>query len=489
MELKRNIAWVRRERPILHADGVFGTTITMNPCAIVEKNTIYLFYAADDENRRRQIRLATAPVNDPENFTFHSVVIRNSQTPGDFDYAWCVLPHVVKLPDGTYFMVYSGNRGSGKGLAAFPGLGIARSSDLIHWEKYENNPVISPEGEADYPLIGIAGGGLYCEDLEDGAYKLHLFYTGCPSNGDNIFLNQQKSCNYATSTDGIHWVRRGAVHKRTTARDYENIASTGGPVLRDSDGMWRHWYSAIGTRWGVYSIAYAESVDGLHWNRGTRYGENLAIAPEVRDIGELGYLPRAERWQDQSVSYPSVIRLGDGLRMYYCGNDYGCGGIGTAVAAPMRIALTGQTRGEAKLWIMGDDKQYLLQLSSVVSTKQTGTLEPGEHQEGITHNCSVFYEEFPEKDGVPLFSLRTAIVHREDGIRFDLFAENASAISYDDVCVAVKCGGAPVTLTASDGEVTYNGDSAVIHMKSLASRTTVCVHVHIGKKPISGGDR
>ena len=480
MELKRNIAWVRRERPIIHADGVFGAGITMNPCAYVENETIYLFYAADNESRRREIRLATAPVSDPENFTFRGIVVHTGTTPGDFDYAWCVLPHVVKLPDGTYFMMYSGNRGAGSGLAAFPGLGIARSADLIHWEKYENNPVLSPEGEPDFPLIGIAGGGLHCEDLGNGGYKLHLFYTGCPTNGDNIFLNQQKSCNYATSTDGIHWQRHGAVHKRTTARDYENIASTGGPVLRDPDGLWRHWYSAIGTRWGVYAIAYGESTDGIHWNRGTRYGENLAIAPEVRDIGSLGYLPRTERWQDQSVSYPSVIRIGDSLRLYYCGNDYGGGGIGTAVAAPMRIALTGQTRGEAKLWLRGDDTLYRLWLTAGVSTAQTGPLEPGEHQEGITHNCSVFYEEFPTGNGVPLFSLRTALVHREDGIRFDLFLENASDVSYDGVCVTVSCGEAPVELTSPDAEITGEKGSFAVRLKALTARTTICAHIHMG---------
>jgi len=480
MELKRNIAWVRRPRPILHADGVFGQTITMNPFAIVERDTIYLFYAADDASLRRQIRVATAPVSEPENFTFRGVVIRNSDTPGAFDHAWCVLPHVVKLPDGTYYMLYSGNRGSGVGLGAFPGLGAAWSKDLLHWEKYDNNPVLAPTGETGYPLVGIAGGGLYCEDLGNGQYKLHLFYTGCPTVGDNIFLDQQKSCNYATSTDGIHWKRYGAVHKRTTARDYENIAATGGPVLRDEDGMWRHWYSAIGTRWGIYSMAYGESTDGIHWNMGEKYGENLALAPDLRDVDRLGYDSGSARWQDQSVSYPSVIRIGNGLRLYYCGNDYGCGGIGTAVAAPMRIALTGDTRGSAKVWRRNDDTLYRVQLSAQVSTAQTGPLSPGRHEEGITQNASIFYEEFPERDGVPLFSLRAILVHKEDGVRFDLFAENSTDIPYDDLCVTIDCGGAPLQIKASDGAVTRQGDTFTVHMGKLDAWSTICVHAYIG---------
>lgn len=479
MELKKNIAWVRNEKPIIHADGVFAQTITMNPYAVTEGDTIYLFYAGDDENQRRQIRLATAPVSDPENFTFHGVIIGNGNTPGCFDYAWSVLPNVVKLPDGTYFMIYSGNCGHGPGLSAFPGLGAAWSKDLLHWEKYENNPVVVPDGNPDYPLIGIADGGLTCEDLGGGAYKLYLYYTGMPSLGDNIFLNQQKSVCLATSTDGIHWEHHGTVRTRTTTLDYENIASAGGPVFRDADGLWRSWYSAIGTRWGVYSICYAESEDGFHWNRGERFGENLALAPEVRDIDKLGYLPWKTRWQDQSVSYPSVIRIGNGYRLYYSGNDYGKGGIGTAVSAPFRIALTGETRGAAKLWLLDSDGPTGIQLVASVSADQTGVLDPGEHMDGITHNASVFFEEFPEKDGKKQFSLRAIVVHQKDGVRFDLFAENRWDIDYDHVCVTVKGLPESVHLTASDASVFCNGSDYVIHMGKLSARSTSCIHAYI----------
>lgn len=478
MELKRNIAWVRRERPVFAPDGVFGQSVTMNPCALVEGDTIYLFYAADDESGRRRIRLATAPVAEPENFTCRGTVISNSETAGAFDYAWCVLPHVVKLPDGTFFMLYSGNCGFGAGLAAFPGLGAAWSKDLLHWEKYEHNPVLTPADEPGHPLVGIAGGGLFCEDTGDGGYTLHLFYTGCPTNGDNVFLDQQKFCCYATSADGIHWQRHGAVHKRSTALEHENIASTGGPALRDADGLWRHWYSAIGTRWGVYSVAYAESEDGIHWNRGERCGENLAIGPEVRDIGNLAFPPHKNRWQDQSVSYPSVIRLGDELRLYYCGNDYGGGGIGTAVAAPMRLALTGETGGAAKLWHRGADALYYPQLSAAVYADGI-LLASGDHQEGITHNASVFYEEFPEKDGAPLFNLRTVLVHTEEGIRFDLFAESLTEDVCRDIRITVKTGGAPVTVRATDAEILPDRDAFTVCMGDLAAGDTVCVHAQI----------
>ena len=199
----------------------------------------------------------------------------------------------------------------------------------------------------------------------------------------------------------------------------------------------------------------------------------------MRDIGKLHFIPWKERWQDQSVSYPSVIRTGGVLRMYYCGNDYGCGGIGTAVASPMRIALTGETRGGAKLWIMGDDTLYSLKMFASVSTEETGPLGPGGHEEGITHNGSVFFEEFPEKDGTVPFSMRAILVHERDGIRFDVFAENRTDISYEDVRVAADPGTSRVRLTSSDAEITAENGRFILRLGALPGRSTVCRHVRI----------
>ena len=479
MELKRNVAWCRSKRPVIFADGVFASSITMNPWAYTEGDTIYLFYAGDEPGGRRQIRLATAPADDPENFTFKGIAVGNGEEYGSFDYAWCVLPHVVKLPDGTYFMLYSGNRGYGEGLAAFPGIGVATSDDLIHWKKYANNPVIVPGGEPDYPLIGIAGGGLVCEDRGNGRFRLHLYYTGCPTYGDNIFLHQQKVTCYTYSDDGINWEYQGIVRTRRTDIEYENIATASGNVTRDEDGLWRSWYSAIGTRWGVYSICYSESEDGVRWIRGERVGDNLALAPEVRDIGDLDFLPWRERWQDQSVSYPTIIRTGSGYRMYYSGNDYGCGGIGTAVSSPMRIALTGEDRGRAKMWMIGDDELYRLSLFSSVSADGLGELELSGHQEGFTHNGSVYLEEFPGRNGSPLFSLRTIAVHEKDGVRIDMFAENRAVSSLGAVTVRIDLGKAPVTVSSSDADIACSDGFCTVPLGTLDGKSTVCVHLHM----------
>jgi predicted GH43/DUF377 family glycosyl hydrolase len=135
-----------------------------------------------------------------------------------------------------------------------------------------------------------------------------------------VFLDQNKTVCLAVSQDGIHWTKRGALMLRDPDRDYENIAAAGPVVHQNADGSYRMWYSAIGTRWGYYSICYAESDDGIHWRRGERYGDNLQLTPQ------------GDGWEKQMVEYPSVIQEGDRLRLFYCGNGYGRTGIGTALS-------------------------------------------------------------------------------------------------------------------------------------------------------------
>ena len=142
---------------------------------------------------------------------------------------------------------------------------------------------------------------------------------------DASALDQEKRHSmtaYAESDDGIHWTKKGAMMLRDDKRDYENIAVAGPVVQQTKEGGFRMWYSAIGTRWGYYSICYAESPDGLHWTRGQKHGDNLQLAPQ------------GSGWEKQMVEYPSVIREGNHLRLFYCGNGYGRTGIGTAVSTP-----------------------------------------------------------------------------------------------------------------------------------------------------------
>jgi predicted GH43/DUF377 family glycosyl hydrolase len=296
----------------------------MNPFILERGGEYWLYYAGGDSQGHRRICLATAPKDNVGQWTRRGVIL-DIGSAGSFDANWCVLPHVVPFGPNRWHLYYTGNSGQGKGLGAFPGIGLAVSRDGVTWEKFGGNPILERTGRAGDPdAVGIAGGSVLKARLRDGTTEWRFYYTGCPTLGDDLFLDQQKAVCLAVSQDGIRWERRGAVLLRDPDRDYENVAAAGPVVQQAEDGSYRMWYSAIGTRWGAYSIAYAESEDGVSWHRGSHYGENLQLSPA------------GNGWERQMVEYPSVVPDGSRSRLFYCGNGYGTTGIGTAVASPLR---------------------------------------------------------------------------------------------------------------------------------------------------------
>jgi hypothetical protein len=123
---------------------------------------------------------------------------------------------------------------------------------------------------------------------------------------------------YAESKDGINWDRRGLV-----AIDYNSDAEAGivrASVLKENDS-YRMWYSYRG---GVdyrtnpktsYRIGYAESTNGVFW---TRMDDSAGI-----DVSPEG-------WDSEMIEYPHVIQRHGVKYMFYNGNKFGHSGFGYA---------------------------------------------------------------------------------------------------------------------------------------------------------------
>lgn len=114
---------------------------------------------------------------------------------------------------------------------------------------------------------------------------------------------------YAESADGIAWQRDGHV---AIGFNDETEHSFGRPhVVRTADG-YRMWFCARGNR---YRIASAESRDGIVWRR---------------HPGDAG--PARQEWDAEMQAYPMVMRHRDEWIMFYNGNGYGATGFGCATA-------------------------------------------------------------------------------------------------------------------------------------------------------------
>jgi len=119
---------------------------------------------------------------------------------------------------------------------------------------------------------------------------------------------------YAESPDGIEWKATG---RACIDFVYDNEYAISVPRVHRSESGYRMWYSYRGgPRSDLYRIGYAESADGLEWQR---MDEAVGL-----DVSESG-------WDDEMVCYPYVFEWQDDLYMLYNGNGYGRTGIGLAV--------------------------------------------------------------------------------------------------------------------------------------------------------------
>jgi hypothetical protein len=119
---------------------------------------------------------------------------------------------------------------------------------------------------------------------------------------------------YAESADGLQWQRRG-----TVCVDYlpgTDEYAFGRPCVLKRADSYSMWYSVRGHR---YAIGYAESEDGLTWTRRDEVG---------------GLQPSATGWDSEMVEYPWILEHAGTRYMLYNGNGYGRTGVGLAAWEP-----------------------------------------------------------------------------------------------------------------------------------------------------------
>jgi hypothetical protein len=111
---------------------------------------------------------------------------------------------------------------------------------------------------------------------------------------------------YAESRDGLSWERTGIV-----CVDFESDAeyAISRPCVVRDDDRYRMWFSSRGE---AYRIGYAESDDGVRWER--------------KDAG----IASSGAWDSEMQAYPAILDEGGRRHLLYNGNGYGRTGVGWA---------------------------------------------------------------------------------------------------------------------------------------------------------------
>jgi len=185
-------------------------------------------------------------------------------------------------------------------------IGLAISCDGGRtFEKYGSGPIMD-RGIYDACLVASP-----CVLFESGIWRM-WYVSGTKWIMENDEPKHYYHIKYAESQDGIMWDRKGIVCIDFKSPDEYAIAR---PCVLKEDGIYKMWYSSRGES---YRIGYAESTDGLQWER---KDEEAGI-----DVSETG-------WDSEMICYPYVFEHNGEKYMLYNGNSYGKSGIGLAVLA------------------------------------------------------------------------------------------------------------------------------------------------------------
>ena len=135
----------------------------------------------------------------------------------------------------------------------------------------------------------------------------------------NDFAEPFYHIKYAESGDGINWDRRNIVCIDFKSSDEGGIAR---PCVIKENDIYKMWYSYRKfsdyriNKNHSYRIGYAESADGIRW---TRKDEDVGI-----DVSMEG-------WDSEMIAYPYIYEHKGKKYMFYNGNGFGKSGFGYAV--------------------------------------------------------------------------------------------------------------------------------------------------------------
>ena len=186
-------------------------------------------------------------------------------------------------------------------------IGMATSTDGINWQKSNANPVfdVGAPGQFDsehvYNPMVVYHDSLYW-----------MWYAG--NNGTNWQIG------LATSKDGLQWkkhpnnpvLRVGAVGK------WDDKHLTAPFVIRDG-AVFKMWYRGESAQFpGKGSTGYAESPDGINWER---YSGNPV------------FTPAASGWDSRSLTISPIVKRDGKYEGWYGGSDGSTSQIGYATSS------------------------------------------------------------------------------------------------------------------------------------------------------------
>jgi hypothetical protein len=280
------------------------------PTALVYDDKVRVFYADRFTDGRSYTTYLDLDRQDLGRVTyFHKAPILDFGEPGAFDDDGA-MPSFAVRENGRILLYYSGwNRGVTVPYRNSVGIAVS-DDDGDSFRRLYEGPVL--DRTPLEPHIAVTPTLLKEGDLWRMWYISGVRWTEVDGKFEPVYVIK-----YGSSRDGVAWDRPNHLCVKP-AHDREAFSH---PTVIRHSGLYRMWYccrDSVDYRdgAGAYRIGYAESADGLDWNR----------MDEVGGL-DVGQAP----WASTMTSYPFVTQIDDRVVMFFNGNGFGRSGFGYAV--------------------------------------------------------------------------------------------------------------------------------------------------------------
>jgi len=261
-----------------------------------------IYFSGRNDNNQSHIGWAEVDLNEPYK------VVRYSEDPvlspgglGCFDDNGVTPSCVLNLNCNERALFYIGwNPGSTVRMHLFGGLAISKNNG--EFKRWSKAPVI--ERCRTDPYLNTAPWVVKV----DNEYRMY-YVSGTEWKHKDL---PRYNIKLATSKDGKHWSRDG--HICIDFKD-DNENALARPYVIYEDNIWKMWFSYKGD--AEYQLGYAESYDGLKWERRDDFSGV--------SVGKQG------DFDSEMIAYAAIVKYNGKHFMFYNGNNYGYNGIGLAV--------------------------------------------------------------------------------------------------------------------------------------------------------------
>lgn len=305
------MSWKKQElifKPDNHFDWM--TTHAQVPTVLKLEDRFRIYFATRDKNSISHIARIDVDINDPKKLLdIADQPVLTTGKLGGFDEDG-VVPSCVIREGNEVWLYYNGwNKKVTTPYHNAIGVAISTDNGLTFTRRFDG-PVI--DRTPLEPYMHVSPSVLKINDEYKMWYVSGTKWITVNGKHEPVYVLR-----YATSKDGINWHRTGksCVPQKN---DEEAVAT---PSVLFEDGIYKMWYCFRGSvdfrgGSGSYRMGYAESKDGIDWER-------------KDDL--VGIEFSASGWDSGMQCYPYVVPHNGNLYMFYSGNGFGKEGIGYAV--------------------------------------------------------------------------------------------------------------------------------------------------------------